>query len=52
MPDYIDDAIDTLDAAIYTGDLLQNAENRETLRTFIDKWKREMDRIEAIDAIL
>lgn len=52
MPDYIDDAIDTLDAAIFTGDALQNAENRETLKTYIDKWQRAMAVIEAIDATL
>ena len=45
----IDDAIDTIDAALYTGDAFLERENRDILREKIRVWKDHLNSCDAID---
>lgn len=42
----VKEALDQIDAAIFTGDTFFNPENMEELKTFIGRWNREITKIE------
>lgn len=50
MRDYIDEACDNIDAAMFTGDAFDNPEegieHRRELRNYIGRWTRQMSRNE------
>ena len=41
--------VDDLDAAIFTGDYLQDAHNREFLKDYCESWLREIERASEYD---
>lgn len=47
MRSYIEDAADSLDAAIFSGDVLYNKEERAELKEYVERWKRAIDEHEA-----
>ncbi len=47
MKKYLDDALDTVDAAIFTGDDFQDRENIAAFREMMARWTREINGIEA-----
>lgn len=46
MRDYIFEACETIDAAIFSGDAFHDEEHRKELKALMDRWYRELDRIE------
>ena len=46
FPDIVEDACDTIDAAMFTGDTFEDAGNRKILRDWIARWEREMKRFD------
>ena len=44
IPKYIDEALDTVDAAIFTGDCFDNNPDRlNELEKYIERWAREIE---------
>lgn len=41
------DALETIDAMVFTGDSLHNAESLATFKEYVDRWNREMESIRA-----
>lgn len=41
----MNEAIDTIDAAVFSGDTFENTEARSKFRTFLKRWEAELDRI-------
>ncbi|MFT6835051.1 MAG: hypothetical protein ACJA0H_001085 [Francisellaceae bacterium] len=46
------DAIDTIDAMVFSGDSLTNAEDREAFKENIESWLREIQNFEKLAAEL
>lgn len=46
----VEDVIDSLDAALFTGDLFLNSENREDLRNWIARWESQLKEYDEIDS--
>ena len=42
LPYDLDEHIDNIDAAIFTGDTFTSTENIDILQSFIDRWCREL----------
>ena len=42
MRDYIKDACEEIDAAMFSGDAFVDAEERKALRDYIERWTREL----------
>lgn len=40
------DAFDEIDAAVFSGDSFHDKENAEVLQSFINRWQRELVRIQ------
>lgn len=40
------DALDTIDAAVFSGDIFHNKENRDLFREHLERWQRELVEIE------
>lgn len=43
MRDYIDEACETIDAALFSGDAFENTKERIELREYIERWNRQLD---------
>jgi len=50
MNEYLDDLCDQIDASMFSGDKFLKEENRKGLQEYIDRWQREMKRLEEIAA--
>lgn len=48
MTEAFDNVVDSLDAAIFTGDHLIFSPNRDVLRYHLERWRRELNKIEDI----
>ena len=46
----VEDVIDSLDAALFTGDLFLNSENREDLRNWMARWEGQLKEYDEIDS--
>ncbi len=46
----VEDVIDSLDAALFTGDLFLNSENREDLRNWMARWEQQLKEYDEIDS--
>lgn len=46
MPKYLDDACDSIDAAVFSGDFLHDQSARKEFREYVDRWTREMDQLD------
>lgn len=44
---YLEDPVDTIDAAIFTGESFNNWEAIAELEYYMARWQRELDRIKA-----
>jgi DNA repair exonuclease SbcCD nuclease subunit len=42
-----DDAIDSVDAAVFSGDIFHDEDNRKAFRKILERWTREMDALDA-----
>lgn len=40
-------AIDDVDAAVFSGDIFHDEENRKRFRKMLERWTREMDALDA-----
>jgi hypothetical protein len=49
MNKILEDHCDTIDAAVFTGDFLENASHRKDLKEFCERWLREIERFEEMD---
>ena len=39
--------LDAVDAAVFSGDILHDEDNRKKFRTLLERWTREMDALDA-----
>ena len=39
----LNSACDQIDAALFTGDCLEDSENRKNMRMFVERWQRAID---------
>jgi len=46
MKQQIEDSLETIDAAIFTGDTFQDKEDRDTLTAYLERWLAEIKFIE------
>lgn len=46
MDEYLENACEEIDAAMFSGDAFSKDENRKALREYIGRWEREMKRLE------
>jgi hypothetical protein len=44
-----DKELDAIDAAVFSGDIFANAENRKQFKFYLSRWLREMNLLEALD---
>jgi ADP-dependent phosphofructokinase/glucokinase len=49
MRDYIEDACDNIDAAMFSGDAFLDPEHRKELRDYMARWERKMKEWEEIE---
>lgn len=42
-----DGAIDSVDAAVFSGDIFHDEDNRKEFRKILERWTREMDALDA-----
>lgn len=47
---HLDDVCDTLDAAIFTGDVIYNDAERKELRAYVERWLRAIEKEDAAKA--
>ena len=50
MRDYIKDACEEIDAAVFSGGAFADAEERKTLRDYMERWGRELKNWDEIAA--
>ena len=50
MRDYIKDACEEIDAAMFSGDAFADAEERKALRDYLERWGRELKNWDEIAA--
>lgn len=46
MPEYLENACEEIDAAMFSGDDFLNEDNRKALKEYIGRWSRELERLE------
>ena len=46
---YIDEALDTVDAAIFSGDAFMEPANRANLRAWMERWERELKLLDKVE---
>ncbi len=46
LPDYLEDPIDEIDAAIFSGDVFMDPKAREEMRTLMARWERGLKEFE------
>lgn len=46
MRDYIEEACEQIDAAIFSGDAFEDFEHRKELRKYMSRWTNQMDEIQ------
>ena len=44
----IEDALDKIDAAVFSGDTFHDSNDRQTLMLYMDRWSRELARIAVV----
>lgn len=49
MDNYLEEACEEIDAAMFSGDAFLKKDNRETLKTYIGRWEREMKKFEELE---
>lgn len=49
MHESVENAIDEIDAAMFSGDTFHDDDNREELKKYIVRWNREIESIEGDD---
>lgn len=42
-----DEHLDAVDAAVFSGDVFHNEDNRKEFRKLLERWTREMDALDA-----
>lgn len=42
-----DDHLDSVDAAVFSGDIFHEEDNRKKFRVLLERWTREMDALDA-----
>lgn len=47
---HLEDVCDTLDAAIFTGDVIHNDAERKELRSYVERWLCAIDKEDAAQA--
>lgn len=47
---HVEDACETLDAAIFSGDVIYNDAERKELRAYVERWMRAIDKEDADQA--
>lgn len=47
---HVEDACETLDAAIFSGDVIYNDAERKELRAYVERWMRAIDKEDAAQA--
>lgn len=50
MRDYIKDACEEIDSAMFSGDAFADAEQRKALRDYMERWERELKNWDEIAA--
>lgn len=50
MRQHIEDACETIDAAMFTGDSFDDAVNREELQHYIDRWIAQLEVLQGLAA--
>lgn len=50
MHESVEQAIDEIDAAMFSGDTFYDDDNREVLKKYIARWSKEIDEIEYFDS--
>jgi len=43
LPKYLEDACESIDAAVFSSDVLENKDYRETLQAYVDRWSLYID---------
>ena len=49
MSNYLDDDFETIDAAVFSGDFLEDEDNRENLREYCERWLRAINNVKYDD---
>lgn len=49
MRRYIEKACEEIDAAMFSGDSFDNAEERKSLQKYMDRWKEQMKFMDDLD---
>lgn len=49
LPDRVEDLLDSVDAAVFSGDSFHPKEGRERFEWYLARWQREMDARRAAD---
>lgn len=45
----MDDELEQIDAAVFSGDWLEDPEERKTFREYVERWTRALDEHDAAD---